>query len=306
MTRVCSVWLSLLLVACGAADPGASDGATDPPASDAGAEDAGPPPRTTAPTLPEPTGACPETFANGRVTVSPEGIAPREVQVWIGDAAAELDGPLVFYWHGTGSRPEEAEYGLGPDTMEAILAAGGMVVAPIRDPEAGDFPWYLTAGTGDDDLRVADEVVACAMETVGIDPMRIHSIGMSAGGLHTTQMGYRRSSYIASVVAYSGGLYLPRLPPIEDPANRFSALMFHGGESDVVIIGFEDATERYHADLTARGHVAFICDHGSGHTIPTAARASVWAFFQAHPFGAESPWSEGLPADFYAPCGLTP
>ncbi|MCZ7684097.1 MAG: hypothetical protein M5U28_37130 [Sandaracinaceae bacterium] len=98
------------------------------------------------PTLPSATGACPDFSASGRITVSPSGVAPREVQLWISDAAATLDGPLVFYWHGTGSRPEEAQYGLGPETMDAILALGGMVIAPTHDPAAGDFPGTSPSG----------------------------------------------------------------------------------------------------------------------------------------------------------------
>ncbi|MEQ8890128.1 MAG: hypothetical protein RID93_20970 [Sandaracinaceae bacterium] len=306
MKRLLFLSCAISLCACGG-DPGPRDATADTGASDAASpvEDAGLPPRATEPTLPSVTGTCPE-FADGRITVSPEGLPPREVRLWIGDAAQTMDGPLVFYRHGAGSRVEEAEYGLGPDTMEAILGAGGMVVAPTRAPDSGDFPWHLTTGNRDDDLRVADEILACAIASVGVDTTHIHSIGMSAGGLHTTQMSYRRSSYLASVVTYSGGLYLGRAPRMDEPTNRFPSLIFHGGPSDIVIIEFEEASLRYHADLTNRAHTAFICDHGAGHSIPTAARDSVWEFFQAHPYGAESPWAEGLPDGFYAPCGLEP
>ena len=261
----------------------------------------------TEPTLPTSTGACPDFSTSGVITVSPSGIAPRDVQLWISDAAATLDGPLVFYWHGTGSRPEEALYGLGDATVEAILALGGMVIAPVHDPAAGDFPWYLTTGSQEDDLLVADEALACAIETVGVDAMRIHAIGMSAGGLHTTQMSFRRASYLASVVTYSGGMFLPRRPPTDQAQNLFPALIFHGGPSDMVIINFQEASVRYWETLTGLGHFAAICDHGGGHSIPTGARASVWQFFSDHPYGTHpSPYADALPAGFFADCQLAP
>ena len=258
------------------------------------------------PQIPTPTGACPDFSASGTIQVSPEGIAPREVDLWISDAAATLDGPVIFYWHGTGSRPEEAIYGLGQPTIDAVLALGGVVVAPHRDPAAGTFPWYLTAGGQDDDLRVADEVLGCAAQTVGVDVNRIHNIGMSAGGLHTTQMSFRRASYLASVVTYSGGLIGGR-PRTDRRDNRFAALIFHGGPDDVVVINFQEASEDYWRLLDGDGHFAAICNHGGGHSIPIAARDSVWDFFQSHPFGTvPSPYAGGLPTGFFADCALAP
>jgi len=258
--------------------------------------------------LPTPTGTCPE-FVDGTVTFNPAGIAARDVRIWISeDDAAVSDGPLIFYWHGTGSQPSVATYALGNSTINDVTAMGGIVAAPFHDPAAGTWPWYLTAGTQEDDLLVADEVVACAIEQVGIDTSHIHSIGMSAGALHTTQMSYRRSSYIASVTTYSGGLISAAMAPAsEDPSNLFAALIFHGGESDVVVISFQDASENYWQDLTDAGHFAAICNHGNGHSIPTDATASVWQFFQDHPYGrSPSPYADGLPADFPSYCALEP
>lgn len=298
-----AVIIAFVLSACGPSVAGVDGGQADAGEAEA---DAGFVPAA-APTLPSVTGTCPDFTTSGLITLSPSGIPPRDVQLWISDAAATLDGPLVFYWHGTGSRPEEAEYGLGPETIDAILELGGMVIAPTHDPAAGDFPWFLTVGNDDDDLLVADEALACAIETVGVDVARIHSIGMSAGGLHTTQMSYRRASYLASVVTYSGGLIAARRPPTDEPDNRFAALVFHGGESDVVVISFQEASERYWQMLTDRGHYAAICDHGGGHDIPIDARASVWQFFQDHPYGAyPSPYAGGLPAGFFADCAPAP
>ncbi len=256
-----------------------------------------------APSLPKPTGACPQ-LADGEVTFAPAGIAPRAVRLWMSDAAATLDGPLVFYWHGTGSSPQEALYGLGADHVAQVVEQGGIIAAPVHDPAAGDFPWWLVLGTREDDLLLADEVLACAIDQLGVDTTHIHTAGMSAGGLQTSQMSIRRSGYIASAVPYSGGVITP--PPEQEANNPLSAMIFHGGEDDVVIIKFEQTSESYRAAIEARGGFAFVCDHGMGHSIPQGAvQASVWRFFRDHPYGTRpSPYQGGLPGGFPDYCAL--
>jgi predicted esterase len=187
-----------------------------------------------------------------------------------------------------------------------------VVAAPYHDPEAGGFPWFLTAlGGGEgrgDDLQVADEVLACAARQLGTDPRRVHSVGMSAGGLQTTQMAYRRSSYIASVATYSGGVIEQLgVPARQDSLNPVAALIFHGGPEDVVIVSFQEASETFWRDLTEQGQFAAICNHGRGHTIPFEARSTVWEFFRAHRYLTTlSPWAAGLPLAAPGYCALAP
>jgi predicted esterase len=258
-----------------------------------------------APELPEATMECPE-LVDGTVQFHPEGITgPRAVRIWMDpDLVDELDGPVVFYWHGTGGQPNEAQSGLGEMGIQEILDAGGIVVAPTSDPMAGIFPWYLVTGDKQDDLLVADEVLACAQAQFGVDATRIHSLGFSAGALHTAQMSIRRSSWIASVVLYSGGLIFGSMPAFEQPDNPFAAMLFHGGPGDVVVLGFKQASEDYQKYLTANDNFSFICDHGQGHTIPPE-QDSVMQFFAEHSFGtAPEPYANALPGDFPAYCAL--
>ncbi len=293
--------LVALGVACGGGDDGAGgsgggerDGAA-PPA------DAGPSPNPAF--VPAPTGACPD-LVEGKVRFSPAGIPERDVQLWVGPEAETLDGPVVFYWHGWTSSPAEANVGLGP-IIERVKALGGLVAAPFSDPGAGTFPWYHIgkANPPDDDMMVADEVLACAQQRFGVDLTRIHSAGMSAGGLQTVAMSYRRSGYLASVVAYSGGRQ--GKSPYQDPENKFAALAFYGGDDDKVIIDFKPLTLDYQADLKANGHFVAVCNHGRGHTIPTDAVESVWQFLQDHTFGrVPSPYATGLPTGFPSYCAL--
>ena len=253
--------------------------------------------------LPKAAGACPE-FAPGKVTFSPAA-GGRDVQLWMTDAATSMDGPLVFFWHGVGGSPTDATYAFGKAVIDEITAMGGVVAAPFHDPAAGQFPWYLTlGGTNETDLLVMDEVLACAIEKVGVDMRRIHSAGFSAGAMNTTQVGWRRSGYIASVVTFSGA-QLGNNVPDQDPTNLFPAMVIHGGPKDVVIINFMDNSIKYADALKEAGHFAFLCNHGKEHTIPSDIRGPAWQFLKDHPFGQQpEPYLNGLPASFPAYCGL--
>jgi predicted esterase len=285
-------------------DAGVEAADAAPSEADAGPNDAGP--LRMDPLMPSATGTCPDMTTTGAVTVSPMGLAPREVRIWVGEEAAESDGPLVFFWHGAGGSPTEATYALGA-AVEEITAAGGIVVAPVHDPAAGTFPWFLTAGgMREDDLVIADEVVACAERSIGIDEHRIHAIGFSAGALHTAQMSFRRASYVASVVLYSGGLISSRMPRTDAPDARFAAMILFGGERDEVVINFATASQSY-LDVLSRGpgYFGFLCDHGMGHTVPSAAIPHAWRFLEDHPYGMHPhAYEDGLPEGFYAACSL--
>lgn len=271
---------------------------------DGGPVDAGPVRQD--PTLPLATGTCPDFHTTGMVSVAPSGVGARNALIWVSDAAGAMDGPLVFFWHGAGGSPSEAPYALGMPTIDAILALGGVVIAPFSDPGAGSFSWYLAAGSMENDILVADELVACANESIGIDAHRVHSIGFSAGALHTAQMSFRRASYLASVVTYSGGLISTRAPITDAPDARFAAMVLFGGPDDAVVINFSTASHNYTRALASEGYFGFLCDHGMGHTVPSAARASAWTFLTDHPYGARpEPYADALPAGFYAACSLT-
>lgn len=254
--------------------------------------------------LPTPTGECP-TFTSGNVTFSPAEIAPREVKLWVGDDP-QPDGMLIIYWHAYGSAPDEASFTLSPAVVEAILASGGVIAAPYPADDVGEFPWFaVNFSDRPDDMLVGDEIVACAIEQLGVDPRRIHVTGMSAGGLQTVAYSMARSRYIASAVSFSGGEFEPL--PFEDPSNRFAAMIIHGGDNDLFggFVNFKSLSTIWYNQLTDNGNFAFICDHGGGHIIPAGYGDDVANFFFAHPFGTEpSPYAEGLPTNIPAACSL--
>jgi hypothetical protein len=253
--------------------------------------------------LPTPSGECP-SFASGNAIFSPTEAAPRTVRLWVGDDP-QPGGMLVIYWHAYGSDPAEAAYTLSMPVIDAILANGGVIAAPYPADDVGEYPWFAVSNSPRmDDMLVGDEIVACALEQ-GIDPRRIHTTGMSAGGLQTVAYSMARSRYVASATSFSGGEYAEL--PFEDPDNRFAAMIIHGGDNDIFggIVNFEMLSLLWFNQLIGNGNFAFLCDHGGGHTVPTGYGASVANFFFAHPFGTEpSPYANGLPTDFPADCSL--
>jgi len=218
----------------------------------------------------------------------------KSVRIRVAPDAPLQNGPLVFAWHGLGGSPNGALSLLaGNNQLQDILDMGGMVAAPDGGGPPFEFsdPIYW---------EVMDEVVACAMQQVGIDPFRIHSIGMSAGGLTTTILSYVRSNYLASIVAWSGGF----MGTDQNPANTMPALLSHGGPSDFVFIAFEPIVEAYYAQIVSEGHFAILCRHGQGHTVPGAMGVLALDFMLDHPFGTyASPYAGGnVPASYPAYC----
>ena len=288
--------LASILAACG------SPASSDPDAAGSGAVDT--PLGAAAPTLPAATGTCP-TLGNGDVMFAPAGMPPRKVKLAM-DPTKVGHGPLIFYWHATGSSPQAAAYSLGA-TLNTITAAGGIVATPYPDPTAGQFEWFIVNQSAkQDDFLLADEIVACLAQAHMFDANHIHSMGMSAGALQTTAVSFIRASYIASVATYSGGVPPGFSPTNANPANKFAAMIFDGGATDNVFsVDFKAASEAYKTMLDTDGHFTAICDHNMGHSIPLDAAPSVDAFFSANGYGAwPSPYKAGLPASFPSYCAL--
>lgn len=283
-------------------EPSTGDGDGDDEAEGDGDGDDEPPPISA--NLPTPTGECP-TFATGNATFSPAELPQRQVKLWVGDNP-QPGGMLVIYWHAYGSAPEEASYTLTPAVIDAILASGGVIAAPYKADDVGEFPWFAVSNSPrQDDMLVGDEIVACAIEQLGIDPRRIHATGMSAGGLQTVAYSMARSRYIASSASFSGGEYVEL--PFEDPDNHFAAMIIHGGDNDLFggFVNFKALSMVWYNQLIANGNFAFICDHGGGHSIPAGYGDDVINFFFAHPFGTKpSPYAEGLPENIPSACSL--
>jgi hypothetical protein len=224
----------------------------------------------------------------------------QQVQIWTGPATAK--GPMVFYWHGTGGQPTEAQSGLGPGLQE-IQASGGVVASFSTSTgmgqNTGNNVWY----TGD--FAMADIILSCAVKQGLVDPRQIFTAGCSAGGLQVGAMMYGRSSYLAGGMPNSGGTTFNYM--MQD-SHVPAMVSTHGGPGDVVIISFPQSTAKMNMDLRAKGGFVVNCDHGGAHCAsPGPVKAAQWKFLKAHPFGVSpSPYAGGLPADFPTTCKIVP
>ena len=249
--------------------------------------------------LPTVTGTCPDMSNLNGTNVTIDGQA---YTVWSGDPS-NGPGPLLIYWYATGSNSMEPTWAIQSPQIQRIVAAGGMVAAQVTTTSSGtntgDNVWY----TGD--VTIADQVVACAVQTQKIDTRRIWVAGYSAGALQTVYMWYARSGYVSGVISYSGGDIGINQVPLEDPSHEPCGLASHGAAGqDVIIVDFNQASHTWEMDNPS----AFIvdCDDGGNHlsTGPRTAMApQAIQMLWDHPFGVKpEPYANGLPSDWPSTC----
>ena len=256
------------------------------------------PPATSAssePVIPPVSGDCP---AFEDATISFMGLAG--IRIVAGGKPPEPTAPMLFYWHGTGGVSSEFER-MAVAIAQGIESQNGVLVS-FQNTTAGD----LYSGTlifGESDLKIVDQLVACAVRDANVDPRRIYTTGCSAGGLFATAMAALRSSYVAAAAPNSGGYVIQ--PPFD--SNHTPPLMtVHGRPgADVVIVDFSQTSASADAYFKSRGGFVVNCNTGGGHCGGGSLALDMWTFFQAHPFGVSpEPWSSGLPAGFADQCSI--
>lgn len=281
----------------GAADAGAIVDTSMPAPTDGGGSTLPPTPGDgKQPRIPAKPAQCPE-IKTGMITV-----LGQQVQLTVGPKQPGQKGPIVFYWHGTGSNAAEARGGLGNGFNE-IQQQGGVIASftttTMKGMNTGNNVWY----TGD--FEMADQILACAIEQQDIDPRRVYTAGCSAGGLQASAMVYGRSSYLAAAMPNSGGTVFSY--KLEDAMHVPAVIATHGMMGvDVVGIDFSTTTTRFVNDLRAKGGFAVQCDHGGRHCgSPLEVKNAQWKFMKEHYFGVTpEPYANGLPAGFPAFCKI--
>jgi hypothetical protein len=231
--------------------------------------------------------------------------------LWVGSKAATATGPIVIYWHATGTTYSEAQEALG-DNIATITGLGGVVASAVSTTSTGtntgDAVWY----TGD--INWADFIIACAIEQLNIDTTHIHAAGYSAGALQTGYMWYARSGYLASTIVYSGGVGFP--PAMQDPSNAPSLIGAHGtpGDGGCTSITATNcdllatSTTSFESAAKAAGAPMVIdCNDEQNHIYYerlTNLAPVAWQFFKDHPFGQgkPDPYANGLPSGFPSYC----
>jgi hypothetical protein len=268
---------------------------------------------TTPPDLPTAMGTCP-TLATGDQAISLNGTS-MSWTLWVGSKAATATGPIVIYWHATGTSSSEAQTALGSN-ISTITGLGGIVASAdsttSTGTDTGDGVWF----TGD--INWADFIIACAIKQLNIDTTHIHAAGYSAGALQTGYMWYSRSGYLASAIVYSGGVIFA--PAQQDPSNAPSLIGAHGSTAadaggctnllSTTCDALASSTESFESAAVSAGAPMVIdCDDGQDHVyierLSNLAPMS-WPFFKAHPFGQgkPDPYASGLPSGFPSYCKI--
>jgi poly(3-hydroxybutyrate) depolymerase len=251
--------------------------------------------------LPTAKGTCP-TLATGNSTSITLNGKSMPWTLYVGSKASSPTGPIVIYWHGTGTNGSEVGAGLGQAAISEIQSMGGVVAAAESTSNTGTTTgnnvWY----TGDFDW--ADFIIACAIQQLNIDTRHIHAGGYSAGALQTGAMFYSRSGYLASVVVYSGGAGFPGMN--QDPSNHIAVLGAHGSTSGDFLAS---STTSWETTVKSAGSFVIDCDDGGSHvdiTRLTRLGPSAWQFFKDHPFkvGTPDPYAKGIPSGFPTYCKI--
>jgi predicted esterase len=131
----------------------------------------------------------------------------------------------------------------------------------------------------------------------------IHTLGWSAGGLHTTHVAQARSNYIASFISYSGGLYL--LPSMDqDPTNKVAGILTYGeAGADVVILDFNAQSQSWYEMYQPKGWYSMMCHHPGGHEVDPQIAPLSLSFFKDHPFKVEpEPYAMKIPGVYPSSC----
>jgi len=246
------------------------------------------------PKVPMITGDCPSFDQSGAITFM--GLAGIDVE--IGPKPPMPTAPMVLYWHGTGSTSGEYAM-LAPDVYQGVIAEGGVLIS-FEGTTGGD----LLSGTaifGAGDLKLADQLYACAVRDHDVDPRRVFVTGCSAGGMFAAAMATERSSYIAAVATNSGGWVMQ--PQFEDDHTP-KLMAIHGPPGqDLPIIDFSQTSANAIKGFEERGGFVIDCNDANFSHCRGDLAPNIWKFFKDHPYGVDpEPWATGLPAGFNAAC----
>lgn len=279
------MFLLLALIACGTSDP---EGAIDDDDQGPGGEDE----QRVGPEYSK--GDCP-SMVDGDIDFE-TGDTEYEVELRIPD---DPEGATVlFAWHWLGGTATQA---IRYMELEDIVGDDNVIIVAPRSDDS-QFEWhFLEAADGNPDLLLFDDLLSCLWQEYDVDLDRVHSTGMSAGGLWTSYLTIHRSEWLASAAPLSGGantgLYYT-------PAEDIPVLLSWGGPSDNLNgLSFHDMSLFLGESLSDDGHFVIECEHDDGHNLPPGGIRYAYDFLMDHPKGVDpSPYADGLPDDFPSWC----
>jgi len=207
--------------------------------------------------------------------------------------------PVVFTWHWLGGNSQQMMEWLDFESLPSYSDA--IVIAPDSDGYPSEWRWDQ-ADQGNSDGQFFEDMLACLSEEFSVDLGRIHTTGMSAGGLWSTWLILNRSEWLASAAPMSGGVLSDWYISPEDP---IPVMLIWGGITDTYgTFSFDQASDQFSAELRADDHFVVECDHGDGHVPPDEPAPLTWDFFSVHKKGEVSPWADGLPEHLPGFCSI--
>lgn len=224
--------------------------------------------------------------------------------------------PVAVLWHWLGGSAEG--FVEQADVQNAVDQFRFLALIPA---EKGDLLFRWPFSTIDDDDRMEEEFVffddmlACAANSYPVDNTCVTSVGVSAGALFTSQLGWARSDYLSSIIVLSGGTG-GLVKPWNGASHILPALVLWGGPEDTCIaVNFEQTSAELENELQADGHVVVECEHNCGHSAPPFESGSpeitpfagMWQFFLDHPHwldDGETPWEAGTPSTLPQWCSV--
>jgi dienelactone hydrolase len=205
--------------------------------------------------------------------------------------------PVVFAWHWLGGTADQILDWVG---FEDLADEGAIVVAPESSGSPYEWRWDEPSDSNAD-AQLFEDTLACLYEQWDIDLDRVHTTGMSAGGLWSTWLIMFRSEWLASGAPLSGGFYAQWYT---SPEETIPVMLVWGGPTDTYNgYSFDVSSQDFSGQLRDDDHFVVECEHSGGHIIPTGAVDFVWRFFEDHPRGEdEEPWADGLPSALPSYC----
>jgi predicted esterase len=200
---------------------------------------------------------------------------------------------LLVAWHGNGDSASNFDAAIGGASLADQL--GVAVIVPEAGAGGMATDWGVPpTGNPNFDVTFFDDMIACMTEQHRLDARRVYVAGFSGGALWTSYLVMNRAEYLAAGAVFSGGTDGPaRFNPYSTPDWPLPVLMAHGGSSDVVVVSFQTLTNNMATKLRADGSTVIVCNHNSGHTIPSGYEDWFRPFLGAHRYGMISPYADG-------------
>lgn len=211
----------------------------------------------------------------------------------------QVPTPTIFLFHGLTASAEAMVESSAMDTFVDDL--GFILIAP-RSHEDGAIEWDSSSAGDNPDLAFFDDLSACAIESLGADPARLYTTGLSAGSMEASYLGLYRSEVVAATASLSTGL----LAPVRQDAPPQPFLTAWGGAEDLAFDqNFEVLTQALNTELRALGHPVVTCNHGQEHYWRAEFTPWVLEFLLAHALGDALAF-EALPDTFPDYCSILP